>query len=92
MERALDELGLSGVIMACSIQRTRSPAEPEFEPLYAELDRRGGVLYFHPSGNGLCSPLLNDYGLTYAAGGADGGHHHRHPPDGSRHSGGAIPI
>jgi len=68
MERALDELGLSGVIMACSIQRTRSPAEPEFEPLYAELDRRGGVLYFHPSGNGLCSPLLNDYGLTYAAG------------------------
>jgi 6-methylsalicylate decarboxylase len=26
------------------------------------------VVYFHPSGNGLCSPFLNDYGLTYAAG------------------------
>jgi 6-methylsalicylate decarboxylase len=68
LRRALDELGMRGVIMACSIQRTRSPAEPEFEPIYAELDRRGAALYFHPSGNGLCSPFLNDYGLTYAAG------------------------
>ena len=68
LKRALDELGMCGVILACSIQRTRSPAEEEFEPIYAELDRRGSVLYFHPSGNGLCSPFLNDYGLTYAAG------------------------
>jgi predicted TIM-barrel fold metal-dependent hydrolase len=68
LRRALDELGLCGVIMACSIQRTRSPVEEEFEPLYEELNRRGGALYFHPSGNGLCSGFLNDYGLTYAAG------------------------
>jgi 6-methylsalicylate decarboxylase len=68
LKRTLDELGLCGVILACSIQRTRSPAEEEFEPIYAELDRRGTALYFHPSGNGLCSPFLNDYGLTYAAG------------------------
>jgi 6-methylsalicylate decarboxylase len=68
LRRALDELGLCGVVIACSIQRTRSPVEAAFEPLYAELDRRGGALYFHPSGNGLCSGFLNDYGLTYAAG------------------------
>jgi predicted TIM-barrel fold metal-dependent hydrolase len=68
LRRALDELGLCGVIIACSVQRTRSPVEAEFEPLYAEMDRRGCPLYFHPSGNGLCSPFLNDYGLTYAAG------------------------
>ncbi len=68
LRRALDDLGMHGVIMACSIQRTRSPAEAEFEPIYEELNRRGSVLYFHPSGNGLCSPFLNDYGLTYAAG------------------------
>ena len=68
LERALDKLPLSGVIIACSIQRTRSPVEPEFESLYAELNRRGATLYFHPSGNGLCSALVNDYGLTYAAG------------------------
>jgi len=68
LRRGLDDLRLCGVIMACSIQRTRSPVEEDFEPIYAELDRRGAVLYFHPSGNGLCSPFLNDYGLTYAAG------------------------
>ncbi|HEY1293787.1 MAG TPA: amidohydrolase family protein [Chloroflexota bacterium] len=68
LRRALDDLGLCGVIMACSIQRTRSPVEAEFEPIYQELDRRASALYFHPSGNGLCSAFLNDYGLTYAAG------------------------
>jgi len=68
LRRALDELGLLGAIIACSIQQTHSPAEAEFEPLYAEMDRRGCALYFHPSGNGLCSPFLNDWGLTYAAG------------------------
>jgi 6-methylsalicylate decarboxylase len=68
LRRALDELGLCGAIIACSIQQTRSPVEEEFEPLYVEMDRRGCALYFHPSGNGLCSPFLNDYGLTYAAG------------------------
>jgi predicted TIM-barrel fold metal-dependent hydrolase len=68
LQRALDDLGLKGVIIACSIQRTRSPVEAEFEPLYEEMNRRGCALYFHPSGNGLCSPFLNDYGLTYAAG------------------------
>lgn len=68
VRRALDDLGLCGVILACSIQRTHSPVEAAFEPVYAELDRRGAALYFHPSGNGLCSPFLNDYGLTYAAG------------------------
>jgi len=68
LRRALDDLGLRGVIIACSIQHTRSPVEEEFEPIYEELNRRGAALYFHPSGNGLCSPFLNDYGLTYAAG------------------------
>jgi predicted TIM-barrel fold metal-dependent hydrolase len=68
LHRALDDLGLVGIIIACSIQRSRSPVEPEFEPLYEEMNRRGCALYFHPSGNGLCSGFLNDYGLTYAAG------------------------
>jgi predicted TIM-barrel fold metal-dependent hydrolase len=38
MERALDQLHMAGVTMATSILG-RSPADPEFEPLYAELDR-----------------------------------------------------
>jgi 6-methylsalicylate decarboxylase len=66
--RVMDDLGFVGVVIACSIQRTRSPLEEQFEPLYAELNRRGCAVFFHPSGNGLCSDLINDYGLTYAAG------------------------
>jgi 6-methylsalicylate decarboxylase len=68
LRRAVNDLGMCGVIIACSIQRTRSPVEPEFEPIFEELDRLETAVYFHPSGNGLCSPFLNDYGLTYAAG------------------------
>jgi predicted TIM-barrel fold metal-dependent hydrolase len=68
MRRALDDLGMIGVVIACSIQRTRSPVEAAFEPLYEEMNRRGCPLYLHPSGNGLCSPLINDYNLTYAIG------------------------
>jgi len=68
LQRALDDLGLCGVVIACSVQRTRSPVEPEFEPLYEEMNRRGCPLYFHSSGNGIFSPFLNDYGLTYAEG------------------------
>jgi predicted TIM-barrel fold metal-dependent hydrolase len=62
MRRGLDELGMCGVAMNCSVF-DRSTAKQEFEPLYAEMDRRGGVLYFHPCGNGICSPMVNDYGL-----------------------------
>jgi len=62
MRRGMDELGMCGVAMNCSVF-DRSIAEQEFEPLYVEMDRRGAVLYFHPSGNGICSPMVNDYGL-----------------------------
>jgi predicted TIM-barrel fold metal-dependent hydrolase len=66
--RCLDDLGMRGIVLACSIQRDRSPVEDDFAPVYEELNRRGAVLYFHPSGNGLCSELVNDYKMTYAAG------------------------
>src|SRR5215472_2595404 len=38
MERALDQLHMVGVTMATSVLG-RSLADPEFEPMYAELDR-----------------------------------------------------
>ena len=53
--------------MTCSVF-DRSTAEAEFEPLYAEMNRRGAVLYYHPIQNGICSPFLNDYGFTVAVG------------------------
>lgn len=67
MERGLDLLGMAGVGLNCSVLN-RSLAEREFEPLYEEMNRRGAILYFHPAGCGICSSMINDYGLTGAAG------------------------
>lgn len=67
MERGLDQLGMLGVSMTCSCFE-RSTAEEEFEPLYAEMNRRGAVLNYHPIQNGICSPMINDYGFTVSVG------------------------
>jgi predicted TIM-barrel fold metal-dependent hydrolase len=67
MRRGLDELGMAGVTMNCSALN-RSVAESEFDPLYEEMNRRGTVLYTHPAGCGICSPMVTEYGLTGAAG------------------------
>ena len=47
MERGLDQLGCVGVNMHISCF-DRSVAETEFEPIYAELNRRGAILFVHP--------------------------------------------
>jgi predicted TIM-barrel fold metal-dependent hydrolase len=67
MERGLDQLGMLGVSMTCSCF-DRSTAEVEFEPLYAEMNRRGTVLNYHPIQNGICSPMINDYKFTVSVG------------------------
>ena len=67
MERGLDRLGMLGVSMTCSCF-DRSTAEAEFEPLYAEMNRRGTVLNYHPIQNGICSPMINDYKFTVSVG------------------------
>jgi 6-methylsalicylate decarboxylase len=67
MRRCLDELGMVGVTLNCSCL-DKSTVDVEFEPLYEEMNRRGAVLYYHPAGCGICSPMVNDYGLTSAVG------------------------
>jgi 6-methylsalicylate decarboxylase len=67
MERGLDGLGMLGVSMTCSCF-DRSTAEAEFEPLYAEMNRRRALLNYHPIQNGICSPLVNDYKFTVSVG------------------------
>src|SRR2546427_3329038 len=67
MERGLDQLGMLGVSMTCSCF-DRSTAEAEFEPLYQEMNRRGALLNYHPIQNGICSPMINDYGFTVSVG------------------------
>jgi predicted TIM-barrel fold metal-dependent hydrolase len=67
MGRALDELGMIGVVMNTTV-RDRALVEPEFEPIFAELDRRDAVLYLHPAGNSACTPLIGDFNLTWMVG------------------------
>ena len=67
MERGLDQLGMLGVSMTCSCF-DRSTAAAEFEPLYAEMNRRRTVLNYHPIQNGICSPMINDYKFTVSVG------------------------
>jgi predicted TIM-barrel fold metal-dependent hydrolase len=67
MERGFDQLGCVGVNMNISCLN-RSVAEVEFEPIYAEMNRRGAVLFVHPSVTGICSPFITDYNYTAAVG------------------------
>ena len=60
MERGFDQLGCVGVNMNI-ICLGRSIAETEFEPIYAEMNRRSAVLFVHPAGSGICSPFIVDY-------------------------------
>jgi predicted TIM-barrel fold metal-dependent hydrolase len=67
LRRGLDELGMVGVNIHCSVLN-RPVVEPEFMPIYEELDRRHAVVLFHPTGNGICSPFITDFGLNAAVG------------------------
>ncbi len=67
MRRAMDELGMVGVTMNTSVLG-RAITDPDFEPIFAELDARGAVLYLHPAGNGACSPLVTDHHITWMVG------------------------
>jgi predicted TIM-barrel fold metal-dependent hydrolase len=67
MRRGLDELGMIGVNIHCSVLN-RAVVEPEFLPVYEELNRRNAVVLFHPTGNGILSPLVTDFGLSAALG------------------------
>jgi predicted TIM-barrel fold metal-dependent hydrolase len=67
MNRGLDELGMVGVTMGTSVL-TQSVADPMFNPFWEEMNRRGVILFFHPSGLGACSPLIKEYNLTWPIG------------------------
>jgi predicted TIM-barrel fold metal-dependent hydrolase len=67
LSRGLDELGMIGVNLHISVLN-RSIAEDEFLPIYEEINRRRGLILFHPCGNGICSPMVTEYGLSAAVG------------------------
>jgi 6-methylsalicylate decarboxylase len=67
IERGFDELGMIGVNIHCSVL-DQPVVQPEFLPIYSELNRRKAVVLFHPTGNGICSRLVTDFGLGAAVG------------------------
>ncbi len=67
LRRALDQLGMAGVAMNTTVLG-RVLVDPGFEPIFAELNSRGTVLYLHPAGNSACSPLIGNYQLTWMVG------------------------
>ncbi len=67
LQRGLDELGMNGVNIHCSVLG-KPVVEDAFLPVYEELNRRRAKVLFHPTGNGILSPLVNDFGLGAAVG------------------------
>ena len=67
LRRCYDTLGAVGVTMHCFCLG-RSIASKEFEPIYQELNARKGIVFLHPCQNGICSPLINEWGLTVCLG------------------------
>ncbi|MCC7103728.1 MAG: amidohydrolase [Chloroflexi bacterium] len=66
MARCLDELGMLGISVGCSVN-DRPLDDPSLEPFYAELDRRGAALFLHPLGV-MTEYGLGDYGLAWMVG------------------------
>jgi 6-methylsalicylate decarboxylase len=67
MRRALDDLRMAGISMNTTVLG-HALVEPGFEPVFAELNRRAAVLYLHPAGNSACSPLIENYHVTWMVG------------------------
>jgi 6-methylsalicylate decarboxylase len=67
LTRALDELKMAGAVIGSSVLG-KSIADSTFEPFYEELNRRGAVLYVHPSGLGAESPLISPHAMTWVIG------------------------
>ena len=65
--RTLDAGDCWGVTITTSILG-KSPADPAFDPIYADLDRRGAVVFLHPAGLACGSQPLKDTGLTWPLG------------------------
>ncbi|MGQ0804395.1 MAG: amidohydrolase family protein [Actinomycetota bacterium] len=64
--RCLDELAMLGMTVGCSMGG-RPLDDPAFDPFFAELDRRGAVLFLHPRGTG-CGPHSEEFGMPWIIG------------------------
>lgn len=61
--RCAEELSFRAFRIASS-HGPLSAVDERFDPLFSEMNERGAIVFFHPRGNGLCSPLVQEYGLA----------------------------
>jgi aminocarboxymuconate-semialdehyde decarboxylase len=66
--RCLDRPEFAGIGITTSILG-RSPADPAFDPVWRELDRRGSVLFIHPAGLACGADVLLNTPLHMTLGG-----------------------
>jgi aminocarboxymuconate-semialdehyde decarboxylase len=64
--RCLDELGMFGIALGCSIGE-RTLDDPSFEPFWSELNRRRAVVFLHPIFRAT-DAHMRDYELARIAG------------------------
>jgi len=65
--RALDELGMAGVTTGTAVLG-KSITDAAFDGFFEELNRRKAVLFIHPTGGGLGSPLIETTKLVWPVG------------------------
>lgn len=70
----LDTLGFQGMAANSMIGSCKNldeliyPSNKLLAPIYDELNRRRAILYFHPTGCGACSPMVNSASLEWVTG------------------------
>lgn len=65
----LDELGFVGIaINALFADPALSVGDETMHAIYSELDKRGSILYIHPTGNGAHSQPMQDHHLVWVNG------------------------
>jgi len=67
IDRTFNLPGTVGVTLHCFCLG-QSIASSNFDPIYEALNARAATVFLHPCQNGLCSPLINDWGLTVCVG------------------------
>lgn len=68
LHRCLDELNFAGICFPCFFHG-RPLDDPEFEPFWAEMNKRKAKAYIHPVGqHSACHPGMADYGLHTGVG------------------------
>ena len=66
-KRCLEELKFEGIAVNTYIG-SAYPFDDQFYPFWEALNEQGTIVYVHPTGNGACSPMVNDRDLEWVVG------------------------